>query len=108
MTRKITYTIAALIVLIAILGIYIFFNQEKGARHLRLSNFAFLKRGISRDEVIRRVGEPDRIVGSGLYICQYDLIDGRKIMLSFPSPRGLGGAWIINRDGTRIDFFEQH
>ena len=109
--RKITYSIAALLVLVIVGGVaylLLFNDVEGGSRQLRLSDFDFLKRGISRDEVVRKVGEPDRIVGSGLYICQYDLVDGRKIMLSFPTPEGLGGAWIVNDDGTRIDFFKQH
>lgn len=80
---------------------------ETEQRQLRLSDFHFLELGISRDEVTRRMGEPDRIVGFGLYICQYDLVDGRRIMLSFPTPKGLGGAWIVNEDGTRTDFFEK-
>jgi len=108
MRRKIVYSIIFLLTLLLIGGGVYFLHKGERSRQLELSDFDFLKPGISREEVVRRVGEPDRIVGSGLYICQYDLADGRKIMLSFPTPEELGGAWIINKDGTRIDFFKKH
>jgi hypothetical protein len=104
--RKIAYGIISLFALIIVGGgVYFLLNMQ--SRQLALSDFDFLKPGMTREEIIRKVGEPDRIVGSGLYICQYNLTDGRKIMLSFPNSRDLGGAWIVNKDGTRIDFFGQ-
>ena len=107
MGRKVGYAVAVLLLALVIVGsgICCVGKTNKGGRQLKLSDFDFLEPGISREEVVSKVGEPDRIVGSGLYICQYDLIDGRKIMLSFPTPEGLGGAWIINEDGSRTDFF---
>ena len=49
------------------------------------SDFDFLRLGMSYQEVVSRVGEADRDVGSGIHIMVYDLSDGTQLMLSFPS-----------------------
>jgi hypothetical protein len=48
-----------------------------------ISDFEFLKKGMSYSEIVENVGEPSDNVGSGLYIFTYPLSDGRSIFISF-------------------------
>jgi len=82
-------------------------KAQDSQRELRLSDFDFLELGMSLEGITDRLGEPDREVGSGLYGFQYDLVDGRVVTLSFITLDQLVGAWIVNEDGTRTDFFEK-
>ena len=66
---------------------------------LTLSDFQFLKLGMSFEQVVAEVGEPDRDIGSGVYLFQYDLADGRKITLQFIRKDELSGVWVVSRDG---------
>src|SRR3972149_3268556 len=59
-------------------------GSENGGKMSR-SDFDFLRLGMSYQEVVDRVGEADRDVGSGRHILVYDLSDGTQFMLSFAS-----------------------
>ena len=59
-------------------------GSGEGGRMAR-SDFDFLRLGMSYQEVVSRVGEAERDVGSGIHILVYDLTDGTQLMLSFPS-----------------------
>jgi hypothetical protein len=50
-----------------------------------LSEFAFLRPGMGYDEIVGVAGEPDRDVGSGLYVFVYRLDDGTELELTFAS-----------------------
>ncbi len=63
------------------------------------SDFDFLKKGMSYKEIVERVGEADRDVGSGLYVYEYALADGSRIYLSFASITSLLSANIKYPDG---------
>jgi hypothetical protein len=63
------------------------------------SDFGFLKKGMSYQEIVTRVGEADRDVGSGLYVYEYALADGSRIYLSFASINKLLSANIKYPDG---------
>jgi hypothetical protein len=58
-----------------------------------LSDFSFIDIGMSYDDIVERVGEPDRDVGSGVYLFVYDLNDGGEIMLSFISLESLQAVY---------------
>ena len=51
----------------------------------KISDFEFLKLGMSYDEVIENVGEADRDIGSGVHLFVYELTDGTEVLLSFVS-----------------------
>ena len=73
--------------LLSFVGVVLFAScggSEDGGKMSR-SDFDFLRLGMSYQEVVARVGEADRDVGSGIHIMVYDLSDGTQIMLSFPS-----------------------
>jgi hypothetical protein len=48
---------------------------------LTLKNFAFLRPNTSRSAYIKRLGKPDRELGSGLCIDQYQLADGTSMII---------------------------
>jgi hypothetical protein len=58
-----------------------------------LSDFSFLDPGMTYEEVVSRVGEPDRDVGSGVHLFVYDLDDGSELMLSFISLESLQAVY---------------
>lgn len=70
-----------------------------------INNFKTLKKGMSYNEVIGIVGEPDEITGSGLWIAVYNLPDGSKVFSAFPSPRGGTPIYIKHGmlNGTFVD-----
>lgn len=78
-------------------------RPREGQRRLTLSDFDFLEIGMSLEEITERVGEPDRDVGSGIFLIQYDLADGRTVQLVFISPDELIGVQLREKDGTWID-----
>jgi len=51
-----------------------------------LADFDFLELGMSYDEVVAKIGEADRDIGSGINLKVYQLEDGTELILSFPSP----------------------
>jgi HEAT repeat protein len=67
-------------------------------------DFYFLRKGTSIEETLDRLGEPDKIWGSGVERYQYNLADDRVIELVFFN--NLQQAWILEKDGTRRDYFE--
>ena len=69
-------------------------------RDLIRSNFDFLKAGISYEEIVSKVGEPDANVGSGLYIYVYILKDGTIVSLTFRHLDYLDYAFIKYPDGS--------
>lgn len=65
-------------------------------RDLSLSDFDFLRIGMSYPEVVAEVGEANRDVGSGIHLMVYELQDGTELMLSFPSLDGLAAVFLYN------------
>ena len=65
----------------------------------KLTDFNFLEKGISYDEIVKRVGKEDKDIGSGLYLLEYSLADGSKIILQFFTLESLNSAYIIYDDG---------
>jgi len=82
---------------------------HKNQRHkLTLSDFEFLEPGMSLDKIVARAGDPDRDVGSGFYILEYDLADGGVVGLQFGGdPDSLLVAVYDSKDGTVIKLVER-
>ena len=77
--------------LLSFVGVVLFAScggSEDGGKMSR-SDFDFLRLGMSYQEVVSRVGEADRDVGSGIHIMVYDLSDGTQLLLSFASLNSL-------------------
>ena len=47
---------------------------------------------MTASQILERFGKPDRDVGSGIYIYEYDLSDGRKIRIYTPDKKVLMAA----------------
>lgn len=101
--------LAIFLLVLIILGMLHLMRSEKARishqRRLTLSDFGFLEIGMSLKEITERVGKPDRDVGSGIFLIQYDLADGRTLQLIFVDPDKLLGAQIREKDGTWTDLF---
>ncbi len=67
---------------------------------LTLEDFSFLKAGISFDEVVAQVGNPDGNIGSGIHIFVYKLQDGSEVHISFIYLDNLNNASLLLPDGT--------
>ena len=76
-------------------------SPETPSDELTRSDFDFLEAGMSYDEIVAQVGAPDRDVGSGVYVYEYDLADGSQIGISFITLEHLSSAYLYNPDGTR-------
>ena len=86
--------------LLGFVGVVLFAScggSEDSGRVSR-SEFDFLRLGMSYQEVVDRVGEADRDVGSGIHIMVYDLSDGTQLMLSFASLEDLMAVHLYNPD----------
>ncbi len=64
-----------------------------------LATFSFLRIGMSFAEITERVGMPDEDIGSGVYLFQYNLTDGCKVVLQFITRDHLSKVWIVDREG---------
>jgi len=51
---------------------------------------------LTASQVIERFGLPDRDIGSGVYLLEYDLTDGRKVVISTPDKKVLLGATLYD------------
>ena len=67
---------------------------------LNHGDLAFLYWGISYEEVVNHIGEPDSDNGSGIYLFEYTLEDGGVLTLSFVYLDNLDHATIHETDGT--------
>ncbi len=61
-----------------------------------LSDFEFLELGMEYDEVVAKVGEADRDIGSGIHLMVYELGDGTELVMSFPSLTSLLGVYVYD------------
>src|SRR4030042_1963427 len=86
--------------LLSLVGVVLFAScggSEDGGKMSR-SDFDFLRLGMSYQEVVARVGQADRDVGSGVHIMVYDFSDGTQLMLSFPSLDNLIAVHLYDPD----------
>jgi len=99
------WKIVLALILASIFPIFLGCNQGVFQREFTLSDFDFLRRGMSLAEIINRVGIPDRDIGSGIFIIQYDLISECVVELVFLDSRAekLVDARARCQDGRAID-----
>jgi hypothetical protein len=87
--------------LLVLLGVVFLFIVPRERNKLTLSDFAFLEPGMSLPEIVDKVGQPDRDIGSGFYMPQYDLVDGGVVGLGFGGdPSNLLVAVHESKEGT--------
>ncbi len=67
---------------------FIFFVGLAHAVEPSLDYFKTLNKNMSRDQVHKDVGEPMRVMGSGLVIDVYRLMDGSDVSIVWSSPHG--------------------
>ena len=79
-------------------------GTQQGTLKPALSDFYFLQLGMEYDEVVARVGEADRDVGSGVHLMVYDLENGMELILSFPSRTSLAAAFIYDPESGDREF----
>jgi hypothetical protein len=91
MIRKIVLAIMFLTIITAC--------SDTGLPKHDISDFSFLKKGMSYQQIVDKVGEPDEEVGSGAYIYIYYLSDGRSVALSFIQLSSLYSARLIKENG---------
>lgn len=104
--KRIIATLLILVLLVVIVVvIYLLVNKARKSPH-ELADFAFVEVGMSFDEIVDRLGEPDRDQAFGIYAPEYDLVDGHTVMLRFSPAMRLIRAWIITPQGEQVDLFE--
>jgi len=79
-------------------------GTQQGTDKPELSDFDFLELGMPYDEVVSRMGEADRDVGSGIHLMVYELADGTEIVLSFPSLTSLAAVHVYNPETDEREF----
>lgn len=62
-----------------------------------------LETGLTPDKAVAVFGEPDRKMGNGLIIYEYDLEDGSKVRLGFPGSEKILYAKHVKRSGETED-----
>lgn len=68
-----------------------------------LASFSALPKVISFPELVRRVGEPDEDIGSGVYIFIYHLADGSKVSVYTVDGKNIGDiSHIVGTVSTRL------
>ena len=105
-SRRISGVALALLLILVVGAAYWLINlsASDAQSELALADFGFMHRQTRLDEVLDRLGEPSRQLGSGITRYQYDLADGRTVELIFE--HGPLQAWILGHDGTSQDYFE--
>lgn len=59
-------------------------------------------------QILEQWGPPDRDIGSGVYIFEYDLIDGRKAVISTLDNKVLSGAGLYDPVTKRSELIYKH
>lgn len=67
---------------------FIFFVGLAHAVEPSLDYFKTLNKNMSREQVHKDVGEPKRVMGSGLVIDVYGLADGSEVSIVWSGPQG--------------------
>ena len=79
----------------------------KREKPLELSDFGFLKKGITYREVVEKVGRSDAPAGSGVFMVKYILKDGSELVLNFgASGLRLVRATLYKPNGKRVIIIE--
>lgn len=73
-------------------------------KELVLQDFEFVHPGIPCDEILAKVGTPDR---TSIYVYEYELNNGEWVMLRFSGSDELRGGGVVYTDGVRINLFTQ-
>jgi len=106
MIKQYRKLIAIGIGLLLVASIYVFVNQgitpSLNNSKLTLDDFDFVYREIELNDVKAKVGEPN---SDSVYIYKYELSNGDCVMLRYSALTKLQGAWILYKDGRRVDFF---
>lgn len=95
--QKIILILITVISLISIIG---YTNWLSGKNVVSRSDLGFIRKGISYNEVVSQIGEPNRDIGSGVYLFEYELDDGGLLTLGFSNLNYLNQASILEKDGT--------
>lgn len=100
--------IILMLLIAAVGGVVCSLSACGSQRRLKSSDFEFLEPCMSLNKIMERIGEPDRDIGSGFYIYQYDLADGSVVTLQFGSdPTCLQAAVLTTEDGTSVNLLEE-
>jgi hypothetical protein len=105
--HRVKVILASILLLFVLTITYLFYQNGPESllpnrKGLVLQDFEFVYPGISPGEVLAKVGKPS--LGS-LYVYEYELSNGERVMLRFSGSDTLKGGWIVRIDGTRVDFF---
>jgi hypothetical protein len=74
--------------------------QEIQGEKISRSKLDFIKKGLSYDEIVSKIGKPLCNGGSGVYLFKYQLEDGGSLIIDFWSLDYLDEAVIVEKDGT--------
>jgi hypothetical protein len=84
-------------------GEVVFWQTQKPATKRTLDQFKkTLDKAMTPAKAVAAFGEPNRKLGSGLIIYEYDLDDGTKIRLGFPGFAPIQYAHHVQKDGKFI------
>jgi hypothetical protein len=92
------------LILIIVLGSSIAFAQPPAKSKRTLKQFMVIQsERLTVSQILNRFGKPDRDIGSGIYIYEYDLSDGRKIRIHTPDEKVLMAATCYNPKTKRAE-----
>ncbi len=94
-----------ILTMLSTMAIIAYFFLRGPREKCNLSTVAFLEVGMGYGEILDRLGQPDRKVGSGVPTLEYDLGDRCKVSLSFSGEMRLTRAWILLPSGDWEDLF---
>lgn len=95
MIKKMFVFISVVMMLLACSG-------EETRSKRTIEDFSFLKKGISYQQIVSTLGEPDKELGSGAYVYVYSLSDGTSVTLSFINLDKLYSARLLDKNGELI------
>jgi hypothetical protein len=106
-SRKFIFLIVTLfIVILGIILLYrknIFLSKENSYQGLTVSDFSFITHDTSLKEVFDRMGKPQRDYCSGIYCPEYDLFDGRRIIISTGEPNHIWRVKVVDENGKVLE-----
>ncbi len=78
-------------------------------RNLQKDDVGFLHKGISYEEIVEKLGEPDRCLGSGVTTCQYIISKNSYISIRLMDYENIQEILYVKNlgdDNNYVDFFE--
>lgn len=90
----------AIIILVIVGAVWKAVELSRQRLGLDMGDYPLLQKGMSYNDVVRQLGDPDDEIGSGTYVYVWQEADGTRITISFLNDRLVSAIKVLS-DGSQ-------